>query len=45
MTAFIDSLVDSLELFPTGLVYVGLSIIVLVLAKLVQDFLTPLPHQ
>ena len=37
----IDAFVDTLELFPRGLAYVGLGIVVLVLAKLVQDFLTP----
>ena len=36
-----DAFVDTLELFPRGLVYVGLGILVLVLAKLAQDFLTP----
>ena len=37
----IDSFVDTLELFPRGLVFVGLGIVVLVIAKYVQDFLTP----
>ena len=36
-----DAFIDTLELFPRGLVYVGLGIVVLALAKLVQDFLTP----
>jgi uncharacterized membrane protein YjfL (UPF0719 family) len=36
-----DAFIDTLELFPRGLVYVGLGIAVLALAKLVQDFLTP----
>ena len=36
-----DAFVDTLELFPRGLAYVGLGIAVLLLAKLVQDFLTP----
>ena len=37
----IDSFVDTLEFFPRGLVFVGLGIVVLVIAKYVQDFLTP----
>ncbi len=37
----VDTLVDTLEFFPRGLVYVGLGIVVLLLAKLAQDFLTP----
>ena len=37
----IDAFVDTLELFPRGLAYVGLGIVVLLLAKLVQDFVTP----
>ena len=37
----IDGFSDTLEFFPRGLVYVGLGIVVLVLAKLVQDYLTP----
>ena len=36
-----DAFVNTLELFPRGLVYVGLGIVILALAKLVQDFLTP----
>ena len=36
-----DAFVDTLEFFPRGLVYVGLGVVVLALAKLVQDFLTP----
>jgi uncharacterized membrane protein YjfL (UPF0719 family) len=35
-----DVFVDTLEFFPRGLVYVGLGIVVLVLAKLVRDLLT-----
>jgi uncharacterized membrane protein YjfL (UPF0719 family) len=35
-----DAFVDTLEFFPRGLVYVGVGIIVLVLAKLVRDLLT-----
>ena len=37
----IDAFTDTLEFFPRGLVYVGLGIVVLLIAKLVQDFLTP----
>jgi uncharacterized membrane protein YjfL (UPF0719 family) len=36
----IDAFIDTLEFFPTGLVYVGLAILVLVLAKLAQDVIT-----
>lgn len=36
-----DAFVDTLEFFPRGLVYVGLGVVVLLLAKLVQDYLTP----
>ena len=36
-----DAFVNTLELFPRGLVYVGMGIVVLALAKLVQDLLTP----
>ena len=35
-----DAFVDTLEFFPRGMVYVGVGIIVLVLAKLVRDLLT-----
>lgn len=37
----IDAFIDTLELFPRGLTYVFLGVIVLAIAKLVQDFLTP----
>ena len=37
----IDAFIDTLEMFPQGLVYIGLGIIVIALAKLTQDFLTP----
>ena len=37
----VETLVDTLEFFPRGLVYVALGVVVLVLAKLAQDFLTP----
>ena len=37
----VDALVDTLEFFPRGLVYVGVGIIVLWLAKLAQELLTP----
>ena len=36
----IDAFVDTLEFFPTGLVYVALGILVLVLAKLALDVIT-----
>ena len=36
-----DAFLDTIELFPRGIVYVGLGVLVLALAKLVQDFLTP----
>jgi uncharacterized membrane protein YjfL (UPF0719 family) len=36
-----DAFIDSLELFPRGLVYVGMGVVVMFLAKLVQDFMTP----
>ena len=32
---------DTLELFPRGLVYVGIGLVILGIGKLVQDFLTP----
>ena len=41
MEAFGEALVDSLEFFPRGLVYVALCILVLLLAKLAQDLVTP----
>ena len=37
----IDAFSDTLEFFPRGLVYVALGIVVLLIAKLVQGFLTP----
>ena len=37
----VETLVDTLEFFPRGLVYVALGVVVLVLARLAQDFLTP----
>ena len=37
----VDALVDTLEFFPRGLVYVGVGIIVLWLTKLAQEVLTP----
>ena len=36
-----DAFIDALELFPRGLVYVGMGVALLVLAKLAQDPLTP----
>ena len=37
----IDAFIDTLETFPRGLVLVGLGIIILVLAKLARDLVTP----
>ena len=37
----VDAFVDALELFPRGLVYVGMGLVILVLAKLAQDLVTP----
>lgn len=36
-----DAFIDALELFPRGLIYVGMSLVLLVLAKAVQDLVTP----
>ena len=36
-----DAFIDSMELFPRGLVYVGMGIVILVIAKLAQDLITP----
>ncbi len=36
-----DAFVNTLELFPRGLVYVGIGVVVLVIGKLLQDFVTP----
>jgi len=36
-----DAFIDTLELFPRGLVYVGIGMAVLVIGKVVQDLLTP----
>lgn len=36
-----DAFINTLELFPRGLIYVGMGIVILALGKLVQDFLTP----
>jgi len=36
-----DSFIDTLEFFPRGLVYVALGIVVLIVAKLVLDLVTP----
>lgn len=32
---------DVLEVFPRGLVYVGMGVFILIMAKIIQDFLTP----
>ena len=37
----VDAFIDSLELFPRGLVYVGIGIAVLLIGKLVQELATP----
>ena len=36
-----DSFINTLELFPRGLIYVGMGIVILALGKLAQDLLTP----
>ena len=36
-----DAFVDTIEFFPRGLVFVGVGIVVILLAKLFQDLLTP----
>ena len=37
----IDAFMDTLEIFPRGLVFVGLGLIILVIAKLARDIITP----
>lgn len=37
----IDAFIDTLEVFPRGLVFVGLGMVILVLAKLARDVVTP----
>ncbi len=37
----VDAFIDTLEIFPRGLVYVGIGIVVLGIGKIVQDVLTP----
>ena len=37
----IDAFIDALETFPRGLVFVGLGLIILVIAKLARDVITP----
>ncbi len=37
----IDGFIDALEAFPRGLVFVGLGVIILVIAKLARDIITP----
>ena len=37
----IDAFIDTLEIIPRGLVFVGLGLVVLVIAKLVRDLITP----
>jgi uncharacterized membrane protein YjfL (UPF0719 family) len=36
-----DAFIDTLEVFPRGLVFVGMGVVILALAKLVQDIVTP----
>lgn len=40
MEDFLDAIVDTLELFPKGLVYVVLGIVMVLIAKVVQDLIT-----
>ena len=40
MEAFLDALVDTLEFFPKGLIYVAVGLAVLFIAKVVQDLIT-----
>ncbi len=40
MEGFLDALVDTLEFFPKGLIYVAVGLAVLFLAKVVQDLVT-----
>ena len=40
MEAFLDALVDTLEFFPKGLIYVVVGLVALLLAKVVQDLIT-----
>jgi len=37
----IESIIDTLQAFPRGLVFVGLGLVVLLLAKLARDVITP----
>ena len=37
----VDGFIDTLQLFPRGLVYVAMGVVILVLAKIVQDIVTP----
>jgi len=37
----IDAFIDTLEIIPRGLVFVGLGLVVLVIAKLARDIITP----
>ena len=36
-----DAFVDTLQVFPRGLVFVGMGVVILVLARLIQDVVTP----
>ena len=40
MEAFLDALVDTLEFFPKGLIYVAIGLAALLVAKVVQDLVT-----
>ena len=40
MEGFLDALVDTLEFFPKGLIYVAVGLAVLFVAKVVQDLIT-----
>ena len=37
----IDAFIDTLETIPRGLVFVGLGLIILVIAKVARDIITP----
>ncbi|MCH7735939.1 MAG: DUF350 domain-containing protein [Chloroflexi bacterium] len=37
----IDAFIDTLEIFPRGLAFVGLGLVILVIAKLARDIITP----
>lgn len=37
----VDAVINALELFPRGIVYVGLGVVILFMGKLIQDLVTP----